>query len=79
MRLKGRPFGADPRALARLLEHGWPGNEVELDDVLTRAVAIADGELLTSAHLDQIGFVAAPLPMRRSLRPSSPGQQPLGS
>jgi transcriptional regulator with AAA-type ATPase domain len=79
MRLKGRAFGADPRALARLVEHGWPGNEVELDDVLTRAVAIADGELLTVAHLDQIGFVAAPLPMRRSARASSPGTHPLGS
>jgi hypothetical protein len=79
IRLKGRPLGADPRALARLVEHGWPGNEVELDDVLTRAVAIADGELVTNAHLDQIGFVAAPLPARRSLRPSNPGLRPVGS
>jgi DNA-binding NtrC family response regulator len=75
MRLKGRAFGADPRALARLVEHGWPGNEVELDDVLTRAVAIAEGEVLTVAHLDQIGFVVAPPPLRRSLRPSNPGTQ----
>jgi DNA-binding NtrC family response regulator len=79
MRLKGRPIGLDPRALGRLVEHAWPGNEVELDDVLTRAVAIADGEVLTSAHLDQIGFVAAPAPARRSLRSPPPGQQPLGS
>jgi hypothetical protein len=79
IRQKGRAFGADPRALARLLEHGWPGNEVELDDVLTRAVAIADGEVLTAAHLDQIGFVAAPPPVRRSARPSTPGPHPFGS
>jgi DNA-binding NtrC family response regulator len=79
MRLKGRPIGLDPRALGRLVEHAWPGNELELDDVLTRAVAIVDGEVLTSAHLDQIGFVAAPPPARRSLRSPPPGQQPLGS
>ncbi len=79
MRLKGRPIGLDPRALGRLVEHAWPGNEVELDDVLTRAVAIVDGEVLTSGHLDQIGFVAAPPPARRSLRSPPPGQQPLGS
>jgi hypothetical protein len=79
MRLKGRAFGADPRALARLVEHGWPGNEIELDDVLTRAVAIAEGELLTAAHLDQIGFVPAPPPLKRSARPSSPGTHPFGT
>ena len=79
MRLKGRPMGLDPRALARLVGHAWPGNEIELDDVLTRAVAIADGEVLTSAHLDQVGFVAEPPALRRSLRPGAAGQQPLGS
>jgi DNA-binding NtrC family response regulator len=79
VRLKGRPMGLDARALTRLVEHAWPGNEIELDDVLTRAVTVADGEIVTTAHLDQIGFVAlAPL-VRRSLRPPAAGQQPLGS
>ena len=72
VRLKGRPMGLDPRALARLIEHAWPGNELELEDVLTRAIAVADGEILASAHLDQIGFVAAPPPTRRASRPSAP-------
>jgi DNA-binding NtrC family response regulator len=70
MRLKGRPFGADPKALALLLDHGWPGNDVELDDILTRALVIADGEILTAVHLDRVGFVAQPPPARRSSRPA---------
>jgi transcriptional regulator with AAA-type ATPase domain len=79
VRLRGRPMGLDPRALGRLVEHGWPGNEVELDDVLTRAVAIADADVLTSAHLDQIGFVSSPPAVRRGSRPPAPGQYPLRS
>ena len=65
VRLKGRPMGLDPRALGRLIEHAWPGNELELDDVLTRAIAVADGDLLAAAHLEQVGFVAVP-PRRAS-------------
>ena len=72
VRLQGRPMGLDPRALGRLIEHAWPGNELELEDVLTRAIAIADGDLLTAAHLDQIGFVAAPPTTRHSSHPSVP-------
>jgi transcriptional regulator with AAA-type ATPase domain len=74
VRLQGRPMGLDPRALGRLIEHAWPGNELELEDVLTRAIAVAEGDLLTAAHLEQIGFVAAPLGSRHGSRPSIPRQ-----
>ncbi len=74
VRLQGRPMGLDPRALGRLIEHAWPGNELELEDVLTRAIAVAEGDLLTAAHLEQIGFVAAPPVQRRGSRPSIPRQ-----
>ncbi len=74
VRLKGRPMGLDPRALGRLIEHAWPGNELELEDVLTRAIAVADGDILSAAHLEQIGFVAAPPTARRGSRPSIPRQ-----
>jgi len=79
VRLKGRPMGLDARALSRLVEHAWPGNETELDDVLTRAVTVADGDVVPTSHLEQIGFVALAPSMRRSLRPSASGQQPLES
>jgi DNA-binding NtrC family response regulator len=72
VRLQGRPMGLDPRALGRLIEHAWPGNELELEDVLTRAIALAEGDLLTAAHLDQIGFVATPPGQRHGSRPSHP-------
>jgi DNA-binding NtrC family response regulator len=75
VRLKGRPMGLDPRALGRLIEHAWPGNELELDDVLTRAIAASDGDVLSAAHLEQVGFVAAPpAPLARASRPSIPRQ-----
>ena len=67
-------MGLDPRALGRLIEHAWPGNELELDDVLTRAIAIADGDVLSAAHLEQIGFIATPPATRRVSRPSVPRQ-----
>jgi transcriptional regulator with AAA-type ATPase domain len=66
VRLQGRPMGLDPRALGRLIEHAWPGNELELEDVLTRAIAVAEGDLLTAAHLEQVGFVAVPPATRRA-------------
>jgi DNA-binding NtrC family response regulator len=71
VRLRGRPMGLDPRALARLVEHGWPGNEVELEDVLSRAASVAEGEVITAAHLEQVGFSPVPQPPRRGPRPSS--------
>jgi transcriptional regulator with GAF, ATPase, and Fis domain len=77
--LRGQAMGLDPRALGRLIEHGWPGNEVELEDVLTRAVGVAEGDVITVAHLDQIGFVATPPALRRGSRPPGPGQHSLRS
>jgi hypothetical protein len=79
VRMRGQAMGIDPRALGRFVEHSWPGNDIELDDVLTRAVAIADGDVITVAHLDQIGFVAAPALARRGSRPPSAGPHSLRS
>ncbi len=74
VRLKGRPMGLDPQALGRLIEHSWPGNELELEDVLTRAASVAEGDVLTSAHLDQIGFVASAGKTRRGSRAPASGR-----
>jgi DNA-binding NtrC family response regulator len=77
LKLRGRPFGVDPSALARLIEHTWPGNDLELDDVMARATLATmatSGELVTGAELDRIGFVALPADATRrsSNRPSAP-------
>jgi DNA-binding NtrC family response regulator len=41
----------DNDVLESLMAHSWPGNVRELRNVLERAVIIADGELITPAHL----------------------------
>lgn len=66
MRSRGRPMGIDPRALAKLVAHVWPGNDLELLDVLTRAVKVASGEVVTAEDLDRIGFVAVEEEGRRT-------------
>ena len=56
MQYRGAPLGVDDRALMRLMEHSWPGNDNELDDVLLRATLVAKGKRITSEDLDEIGF-----------------------
>jgi DNA-binding NtrC family response regulator len=43
--------GADPRVLARLREHPWPGNVGELWNVVKRACLLARGEVITPDDL----------------------------
>jgi two-component system response regulator FlrC len=52
----------DAAAGQRLLTHDWPGNVRELDNVMQRALVLADGPLIGPEHVsfEQIG--AAPLP-----------------
>ncbi|MGA0612039.1 sigma-54-dependent Fis family transcriptional regulator [Caldimonas sp. KR1-144] len=40
-----------PAALARLMQHAWPGNVRQLRHVLRTAVALADGDRIDVAHL----------------------------
>jgi DNA-binding NtrC family response regulator len=80
LKLRGHPFGVDSGALGRLIEHTWPGNDLELDDVMARATlaTLAAGtDLVTSAELDRIGFVALPpdTTRRNSSRPSTPARR----
>jgi len=39
-------------ALARMAIYGWPGNVRELENVLERALVLAEGERITAADLD---------------------------
>ena len=40
-------------ALALLVNHSWPGNVRELENVIERAVVIAEGDVLEPQHLPQ--------------------------
>jgi hypothetical protein len=80
MRGRGEPLGIDAAALALFLEHKWPGNDVELEDVLVRAAEVAAGPVVTTANLATIGFkhepepakapAPAPEPRKRRSRPA---------
>ena len=43
--------GLTPEAMSRLLDHRWPGNVRELENVLERAMVIADDSQLLPEHL----------------------------
>jgi hypothetical protein len=60
-RVHGRPLGIEPAALGAIGEHRWPGNDVELADVLLRAVMAARGEVVTTADLEAAGLRAEEL------------------
>jgi hypothetical protein len=55
-RVGREPLGIDASALRLLVEHTWPGNEVELEAVLLRAVRVAAGKTVNEADLAKIGF-----------------------
>ncbi|MFO0552236.1 MAG: hypothetical protein U0271_27865 [Polyangiaceae bacterium] len=57
LRHRGKPMGIDAGALAVLTEHLWPGNDAELETLLTRAVRAVEGDLLTRRDLARLGFV----------------------
>ncbi len=78
----GEPLGIDTSALRLLTEHEWPGNDLELRDVLGRAARAAQGPVITAADLSSIGFApltefvstATPVPVetRRRMRARRP-------
>ncbi len=45
--------GFEPEAMAALESYSWPGNVRELQNVVERACALADGEMITLAELPQ--------------------------
>ncbi|HYF00775.1 MAG TPA: sigma 54-interacting transcriptional regulator, partial [Planctomycetota bacterium] len=51
-----------PETLAALERHDWPGNARELRNAIERAVALADGDLLTPADLPQDVLSGTALP-----------------
>lgn len=54
------PVAIDPAAQSRLLAWSWPGNVRELENVLERALVLAELDVIGPEHLpDNIGAVAA--------------------
>ncbi|MGC2424128.1 MAG: sigma-54 dependent transcriptional regulator [Nitrospirota bacterium] len=49
----GGPTGIAPEAMKLLEEYGWPGNVRELQNVLSRAVTLCTGEIITPEDLPE--------------------------
>jgi hypothetical protein len=71
LRVGREPLGVDPSALRLLVDHTWPGNEIELDGVLLRAARVARGALVTPDDLALAGFDSRP-PPRPEPTPAAP-------
>jgi two-component system response regulator AtoC len=52
---QAKPARMTQAALDRLLEHTWPGNIRELQNVIERAVILASGGVITNDHIDFSG------------------------
>lgn len=74
-RIHGITLGIEPHALAALLEYNFPGNDVELEDLLLRAVlAVPQGaKVVTVRELEAAGFVPPPGSARR-VRKATPAE-----
>ncbi len=53
------PTQITAKALARLMSYPWPGNIRELENVLSRAAILCDGELIRADDLDLVGLPSA--------------------
>jgi two-component system, NtrC family, response regulator HydG len=55
------PTRISPGALQRLQAYHWPGNIRELENVLSRAAILCDGDQIRSDDLDLVGLSGAPV------------------
>jgi hypothetical protein len=79
---RGEPLGVAFDAIRLIVEHDWPGNDVELEAVLTRAAVVASGAVVTAADLRAVGFSpvsdgaeGTPAPPPQELRRRSQGHR----
>ena len=70
-KLGRRVQGVSAEAVSALVRHDWPGNVRELENVLERAVLLAEGRVIGSADLP------AGLTSREDVRPESPPEDSL--
>ena len=65
LRVRGEPVALGDSALARLVEHPFPGDELELAAVVQALVRGARGAVLTGEDVDRLGLRAEPPPDAR--------------
>jgi DNA-binding NtrC family response regulator len=73
-KLGKRVTGFDPEFTGFIENHPWPGNVRELENLIERAVILAEGDTLTGRDLAE---VAPALPMVRAAAPLPGGARPL--
>jgi hypothetical protein len=56
IRLRGDPLGIDAEGLRLIMEHTWPGNELELASTLLLAARLAPGQLVSAEDLGRAGL-----------------------
>jgi DNA-binding NtrC family response regulator len=61
------PTQITAKALARLMAYPWPGNIRELENVLSRAAILCDGEVIRADDLDLVGLPGAAPPSAERL------------
>ena len=69
---QGRITGIDADAMKTLEAYGWPGNVRELQNIIERACALTEGEIVTRRDLPE--HVLAPTAPPAAARPAVPGE-----
>jgi transcriptional regulator with GAF, ATPase, and Fis domain len=69
--------GVERRAMQALMDHGWPGNERELNDVVERATLHARGPLVTLEDLRAVGFAVDTTDSQFALAPLARPESPI--
>src|SRR5690606_39180433 len=72
------PTRISPGAMARLCAYHWPGNIRELENVLSRAAILCDGETIRSEDLDLAGLSAGASPAAAAAGASAASPLPGG-
>ena len=76
-RRAGRPLRPlSPEALARMMTYAWPGNVRELENVLERALVLAEGAALTPDDLELSDRASAPEPIEEEVSAGTEASRP---
>ena len=74
--MQRKPVHLAPDAVTLLRDHAFPGNVRELENILERAMTLAEGEMIRAADIHLQVTAAEPI---AEVPVTAPGQQPLGT